>query len=48
MPTKKEISLLIDDVPIEVEAGTTIMEAAEQSRIRIPRLCYDPDLTYGD
>ena len=45
MPTKKKISLLIDDVPIEVEAGTTIMEAAEQIGIRIPRLCYHPDLS---
>ena len=45
MPTKKKISLKIDDVPVEVDAGTTIMEAAEQLGIRIPRLCYHPDLS---
>jgi NADP-reducing hydrogenase subunit HndD len=45
MPTKKKISLKIDDVPIQVDAGTTIMEAAEQLGIRIPRLCYHPDLS---
>ena len=42
---KKKISLKIDDVAIEVEAGTTIMDAAEQLGIRIPRLCYHPDLS---
>ena len=42
---KKQISLLIDDTPLTVDAGTTIMEAAEQLGIRIPRLCYHPDLS---
>ena len=42
---KKKISLNIDDVAIEVDAGTTIMDAAEQLGIRIPRLCYHPDLS---
>lgn len=42
---KKTVSLKIDDVPLQVEAGTTIMEAAEQLGIRIPRLCYHPDLS---
>jgi NADP-reducing hydrogenase subunit HndD len=41
----KKISLKIDDVPLTVDAGTTIMEAAEQLGIRIPRLCYHPDLS---
>ena len=41
----KQISLTIDDTPIPVDAGTTIMEAAEQLGIRIPRLCYHPDLS---
>ncbi len=45
MPTKKKISLKIDDVDIQVDAGTTIMAAAEQLGIRIPRLCYHPDLS---
>jgi len=42
---KKSINLRIDDVPMVVEAGTTIMEAAQQIGIRIPRLCYHPDLS---
>jgi len=42
---KKKISLKIDDVAIEVDVGTTIMDAAEQLGIRIPRLCYHPDLS---
>ncbi len=42
---KNKISLTIDDTPIQVDAGATIMEAAEQLGIRIPRLCYHPDLS---
>jgi len=42
---KKQVSLTIDDSPITVEQGTTIMEAAEQLEIYIPRLCYLPDLS---
>ena len=42
---KKTISLKIDDVQVQVPAGTTIMDAAEQLGIRIPRLCYHPDLS---
>ncbi len=42
---KKKVSLKIDDVELSVDAGTTIMEAAEQLGIRIPRLCYHPDLS---
>ncbi len=45
MPKKPKISLKIDDVDIQVDAGTTIMEAAELLGIRIPRLCYHPDLS---
>ena len=45
MPQKRKISLKIDDVLVEVDAGTTIMEAAELLGIRIPRLCYHPDLS---
>jgi len=41
----KKISLTIDGNPITVDEGTTIMEAAEQLGIRIPRLCYHPDLS---
>ena len=42
---KKKISLTIDGNPITVDEGTTIMEAAEQLGIRVPRLCYHPDLS---
>jgi len=45
MGKKNKISLTIDDVPVQVEAGTTIMAAAEQLGIRIPRLCFHPDLS---
>jgi len=45
MAKKKLVSLTIDDVPIQVEEGTTILEAAEGLGIRIPRLCYHPDLS---
>jgi iron-only hydrogenase group A len=45
MARKKKIALSIDDAPIQVDEGTTIMEAAEQLGIRIPRLCYHPDLS---
>ena len=45
MARKKKITLTLDDVSIQVDEGTTIMEAAEQLGIRIPRLCYHPDLS---
>ena len=45
MAKNKQINLKIDDTPITVPQDTTIMEAAEQLGIRIPRLCYHPDLS---
>jgi len=42
---KKTISLTIDEKPVSVKEGTTIMEAAESLGITIPRLCYHPDLS---
>lgn len=42
---KKKINLTIDGNKISVPEGTTIMEAAEQLGIHIPRLCYHPDLS---
>ncbi|HDQ45152.1 MAG TPA: 2Fe-2S iron-sulfur cluster binding domain-containing protein [bacterium] len=41
----KRVNLFIDETAVTVEAGTTIMEAAETLGIRIPRLCYHPDLS---
>ncbi len=43
--TKKEIKLTIDDQRVTVPQGTTIMEAARKIGVRIPRLCYHPDLS---
>ena len=42
---KKQINLTIDDTPVTVPEGTTIMEAADGLGIHIPRLCYHPDLS---
>lgn len=41
----KKITLTIDGVPVTVEEGTTIMEAAETLGIYIPRLCFHPNLS---
>ena len=42
------VQLTINGREVKVPAGTTILEAAEQNGIIIPRLCYDKDLTlYG-
>lgn len=40
----KNINLTIDDNPLSVPEGTTIMKAAETIGVYIPRLCYVPDL----
>lgn len=40
----KRINLTIDDVPVEVEQGTTILEAAKKVNIDIPTLCHHPAL----
>jgi formate dehydrogenase (NADP+) alpha subunit len=39
-----ETKLTIDNKEVEVEAGTTILEAARQLGIDIPTFCYDPEL----
>jgi NADH-quinone oxidoreductase subunit G/[NiFe] hydrogenase diaphorase moiety small subunit len=39
-----EITLSIDDKEVTVPAGTTILEAARKTGIRIPTLCYHEDL----
>ncbi|MDR2505369.1 MAG: [FeFe] hydrogenase, group A [Oscillospiraceae bacterium] len=35
-----KIKLTIDGVPVEVDAGTTVLEAARVAGIKIPTLCY--------
>jgi iron-only hydrogenase group A len=42
---KKKITLTIDGTQVTVPEGTTVMAAAEQLGITIPRLCYHPDLS---
>ncbi len=34
------VKLTIDNIPVEVEAGTTILKAAEKAGLHIPTLCY--------
>ena len=38
------VSFTLNGKKVEVEAGTTILEAAEQQGIEIPTLCHDPRL----
>lgn len=40
MSDKKMINLKIDDKEIQVEEGTTILQAARQASIDIPTLCF--------
>ena len=42
------VKLTIDGREVEVPAGTTVLQAAEQNGIDIPRLCYDPILVLWD
>ncbi|MBN2472961.1 MAG: iron hydrogenase small subunit [Pirellulales bacterium] len=42
---EKKLKIVVDGNEMSVAAGTTIMEAADQLGIRIPRLCYHPDLS---
>ncbi len=41
----EKINITIDETPLQAEPGSTIMEAAEQLGIRIPRLCFHPALS---
>ena len=41
---KQKIKLSINGSPVEVNAGTTILDAASSLGIRIPTLCYHKDL----
>ena len=45
MPRQTSVNLTIDDRPVCVPAGTSIMHAAEKIGIRIPRLCHHPLLS---
>lgn len=37
------VNLIIDNKEVQVEAGTTILEAARKIHIKIPSLCHHPD-----
>ena len=39
------VSLKINNTPVTVEEGTTILGAAKKLNLRIPTLCYHPDLS---
>lgn len=41
----KKINITIDGQKLSVPEGTTIMDAAEEIGVHIPRLCYHPDLS---
>ncbi len=43
--TTHMIKLIMDGIPVEVEKGKTILEAAQMAGIRIPTLCHDRRLT---
>lgn len=38
------VSVRINDIPLTVEEGTTILDAARQVQVKIPTLCHHPDL----
>ena len=39
-----KVNLKINNIPVSVEAGSTILEAAKAAGIRIPTLCYLKDI----
>lgn len=44
----KKLTLFIDDAPVQVEEGLTLLQAAKKARINIPTLCYHEKLMpYG-
>ena len=38
------VHIKINGIPHEVEEGTTILDAAKRVQVKIPTLCYHPDL----
>ena len=41
----EQIKLIINGKEVEAPAGSTVLQAAENAGIKIPRLCYDPELS---
>lgn len=44
---KQNIEVKINDIPLQVKEGTTILESAQQVQVKIPTLCKHPDLDAG-
>ncbi len=38
------VNIKINGIPLQVEEGTTILQAAKKVDVKIPTLCYNPDL----
>jgi iron-only hydrogenase group A len=45
MSENKQVTITIDGQQARLDAGLTIMEAAERIGVRIPRLCWHPELS---
>jgi [NiFe] hydrogenase diaphorase moiety small subunit len=45
--SSEKVTMIIDGQEIQAEAGQTVMEAADEAGVYIPRLCYHPDLPPG-
>lgn len=45
MNENKMVNLIIDGKKVQVPEGTSIMHAAEIIGIKVPRLCYHPQLS---
>ena len=41
---QKMVNLKIDNIPVSVPAGTTVLEAARNAGIKIPSLCFLKDI----
>ena len=41
---EKMVNLKIDNIPVTVPAGTTVLEAARAAGVRIPTLCFLKDV----
>ncbi len=39
------INLKINGIPVQVAEGSTVLEAAKKAHVKIPTLCFNPDLS---
>ena len=40
----ERIKLTIDGTPVEVDPGSTVLDAAKKAGVHVPTLCYHPEL----